>query len=158
MSHYAYSVPPSSSEPVVVDSLSGDEVDFECPNAALLDEQVFLDRNPLISRSAIAITVANLVCICFTIVWLIRNGFSMDLFSLSLIILSVCTLTINCVIGAQIAARVQEASILTGKQEDFRDYVRRVTDPTVVHEKVAPEYRRGISFARLLDWGKRVYV
>lgn len=123
MSHYAYSVPPSSSEPVVVDSLSGDEVDFECPNAALLDEQVFLDRNPLISRSAIAITVANLVCICFTIVWLIRNGFSLDLFSLALIILSVCTLTINCVIGAQIAARVQEASILTGKQEDFRDYV-----------------------------------
>lgn len=117
---------PSSSEPVVVDSLSGDEVDFECPNAALLDEQVFLDRNPLISRSAIAITLANLACISFTIVWLIRNGFSVDLFTLALIILCACTLTINCVIGAQIVARVQEASIVTGKPEDFQDYVVRM--------------------------------
>jgi hypothetical protein len=159
MAHYSHLTPTSSGyhhDPVVVDCLSGDEAEFD--SAALLDENVLLQREPLISRSAILITLLNLLCLSFTILWFIHNGFSVDLFSIALIVLSGCVLTLNCVIGARIFANVHNASMVQGRPEDFQDYVRRVTNPLVVHEKVAADYRRGLSFSRLFDWGKRVYV
>ena len=111
--------------------------------AALLDDEIIIDREPTLDKSLIVVTILNVLCISVTIVWLVKSGLSIELWSLALIILTCWLMTFNCILGARAFVRIREASIMTGKPEEFRDYVvsdKRKICPiakTCAHSKVA---------------------
>uniref|UniRef100_A0A914DEM8 Uncharacterized protein n=1 Tax=Acrobeloides nanus TaxID=290746 RepID=A0A914DEM8_9BILA len=126
------------------------------PMAALLDDEIIIDREPTLDKTLIIVTILDVLCISVTIVWLVKSGLNIELWSLALIILTCWLMTFNCILGARAFVRIREASIMTGKPEEFRDYVHRVTHSNIVQEKIAPEYSS--KFSNWLRNQKPVYV
>jgi len=93
------------------------------------DDELHLigDTNrPLLSTKALSFLLLNLIFICLAVTWLIRQQFTLDLFGTILITLSSWALVVNCVLVGRVFIRVREESLLAGRPDDFRDYVRRV--------------------------------
>ncbi|KAI1724138.1 hypothetical protein Ddc_05344 [Ditylenchus destructor] len=94
------------------------------------DELHLIGENPkpLLDSKAKTFLILNVICLALAITWLIKQEFRLDLLGTIFITLSAWTLIVNCILLGRLFARIKEESLLAGKPDDFREYIRRVAN------------------------------
>ena len=95
-------------------------------------------NNIFSDAKTIRFLILNLIINLLAITWLMYRNFTIDLFATILIALAGWTWGFSAILIGKWIIRVREETILAGKADDYRNYVRRVTNSSTTTSTTPP--------------------
>lgn len=103
----------------------------------------------LLFRNEKIVALLNLLILCATVTYLCYNSLHWTLWTIFLVLVFFGCMLVNCIIVGQILLRMQEHRILAGQSDQFHEYVERLNQNPMIHEKFSNNAQTRIFGVRL---------